>query len=694
MRTRILRPLLSARFWIILLSGLVLCASCRSTPPETTAVDNLPAIRVTGQRSLGSKALKAIVAGELRDAIGHIHTRAAVDDSAFAIEEHYHGLGFPEVEVTYTWSEPEEAPPMGLAQFQVHEGPRLSIGKFRFEGNHNIESKSLAALFEGPTTGALGTGRKIYDEARVNSFSNGIEDLYFERGYLDVHVAHPTITWNTDRTLANPLYAIDEGERYRLREVRVVGASNETNESLVALAQPFLNEAFVPSVLYEVRGQLIAHLGEEGYPTVTLEGERLAGEEPSDVVLSYTVQTGPRVRVRSVEIVGQERTRTSTVRKLVALRAGDWYSLSAKRESFDALYGSGLFETVKLTMKDLRNGEATWLVELQESSSGEIFIEPGYGSYERLRVRMGVKEGNLFGLGHLARANITLGFIAQEAEIGYTNPHFTSSNLELDISTYWTRREEPSFLRKELGSGATLTHRFDAQDRLIMGHHFRNSRATELEVTDPETLADAETVNVSSITLTPTHDSRAGVFAPSDGTLARFILEYAGSAIGSEIDFVRMSAHWATYFPVRQGTIFAGAIRTGAIIPTGETDGIPIQERFFNGGESTVRSFKQDELGPVDANNNPIGGETFTVLSAELRQELVGTFQVAAFADTGNLVEDSAEYFKFEGFRHALGVGVRYLLPIGPLRLDWGWNPNPQNEEETWVLHLSVGMAF
>jgi outer membrane translocation and assembly module TamA len=134
--------------------------------------------------------------------------------------------------------------------------------------------------------------------------------------------------------------------------------------------------------------------------------------------------------------------------------------------------------------------------------------------------------------------------------------------------------------------------------------------------------------------------------------------------------------------------------RGGVIIPTGSTDIIPLQERFFNGGENTVRSFKQDELGPVDSLGNELGGEAFNVVTVELRQRLRGRFDGALFWDAGNLESDFEDFFHLGNVRHALGFGLRYLLPVGPVRLDVGFNPDPRAGEADVVTHFSVGMSF
>ncbi len=673
---------------------LVLINACRSPMIGPEQEDVQPKVQFTGNHTIGSGRLEDIVLGELEGLLREIGARAAVDDAAFAVSEHYRELGFPDVEVTYEWIPGDSKNPKGLAKFQVKEGRRAAIAELLFSGNTAISSKALTALYDAPRLGLLGSGLRAFEQSAADSFAGDIADLYFDRGYLEARVPPPEAKWNKDMTLVSLIYQVNEGPFFMLHSVTFDGVEEAEQAQLDQLAARFLGKSFVPRVASEVRGALVSHFGEAGYPQPKIETTRGEGEQPGQVTLAYKIQVGERVRLREIKVEGNDRTRESTVLRLLALKKGDWFRLSAERESFDALYGSGLFESVGLRLIDQKDGEATWLVELKESPAGELYVEPGYGSYEGFRVRAGVRDSNLLGLGHTGRAEITAGLIAQQAELGYTNPALYGSKLELDVSTYWTNREEPTFLRRELGAGTTVTRRFDSKRRLALGYRYRHSQATNVEVVDPATLAALETVNVSSVTLTPTYDSRVGVFAPSSGTLARFILEYAGTVLGSEIDFIRMRVTLSNYMPLREGTILATSARTGVIQPVDGTNDIPIQERFFNGGENTVRSFRQDDLGLLDVNGKSIGGEGFTVLSAELRQQLFGTVQVAAFADTGNLVGDASDYLQFDKFRHALGVGIRYLLPIGPLRLDWGWNPNPSGAEENWVLHLSVGMAF
>ena len=166
------------------------------------------------------------------------------------------------------------------------------------------------------------------------------------------------------------------------------------------------------------------------------------------------------------------------------------------------------------------------------------------------------------------------------------------------------------------------------------------------------------------------------------------------AADGSEIDFLRGAGSIGLFRELREGTVLASRFAMGAIAPIHDSTEIPLQERYYLGGESSVRSFNESELGPKDAAKEPLGGEAFTLISAELRQSLPRNFELALFGDMGNLQSSYADIFSGEDYRYAIGVGLRYELPVGSLRFDVGWNPNPLPDEDTYAAHFSIGHAF
>ena len=172
-------------------------------------------------------------------------------------------------------------------------------------------------------------------------------------------------------------------------------------------------------------------------------------------------------------------------------------------------------------------------------------------------------------------------------------------------------------------------------------------------------------------------------------------MDAASGILASEIEFLRATARVSYYFPVTKRTNLAVGARGGIIAPMGKTRSstLPIDERFFNGGASSVRSFVERELGPKDRLGVPIGGEAFTVFNLEYTFPILGDLKGALFADAGNVRSKAAD-FGFGDMRYAVGGGLRYNLPFGPVRLDYGLNPSPRSDEDRGALHFSIGVAF
>ena len=225
---------------------------------------------------------------------------------------------------------------------------------------------------------------------------------------------------------------------------------------------------------------------------------------------------------------------------------------------------------------------------------------------------------------------------------------------------------------------------------------------------------------MNTIGLTNTLDFRESPYVNPRGFLIGNTIDVAPGGFGSDIEFIRSTMRVGYYLPFgpkpltpgvvddqpissgfqrwfRQSSIAFGA-RAGVIhsLTTSGSDEateIPIDERFFNGGATTVRSFGERELGPHDNHGHPVGGEFFTVFNVEYTFPIFGELQGAVFTDAGNLLPTS-EDIGLSDMRYAIGGGLRYKLPVGPIRLDYGVNPDPHEFEDFGAFHFSFGFAF
>ncbi|MFT7669051.1 MAG: outer membrane protein insertion porin family [Planctomycetota bacterium] len=617
---------------------------------------------------------------------------STVDDAAYTMEGFYLDRGFPDAQVEYLLQKPEGE--KIKVHFNVNEGPRCRLDEVTFQGNAAITSSELKTLISGPTTGLFGTGSTYFVESEAQAARSSIESLYYQRGHIEVRVTGPEILIHTEGKKANLHYRIAEGPRFGISKISVAAMQDEETASIEADLQRYIGHSFFPRLTYEISAVAGDTLARRGYPDATADATTEVNLQSGAVELVISITSGQKVYVSGIVVKGNERTRDSFILGRLGIAVGDLFHRGAERNAFSELYGSGLFDSVEINLQG-EGPQRELHVTVEESETLSIYGEVGYGSFERARVLFGVSEDNLFGTGRSLRFEGKLAEYAREAHIFFTDPYTINSQNVLGVDSFVEERKLVSFDSLEYGVGFSLTRRLTDQYRNIYGYEYRISKAQSVEVEvpglDDELQADA---NISALYLTNVYDSRDTFFLPREGSWFRLRSELAPPYLGSELEFVRLDGRLVSYLPIDEKDLLAWTIRLGTIAPTGETDAIPLQERFFNGGQNTVRSFKEDELGPTDANGKPIGGEAYSVLSLEYRHKLFGNFTGVLFADTGNVSLDYKDTLRFANLRYAYGPGLRWLLPVGPVRLDWGINPNPRAHEDDWVLQFSLGVAF
>ena len=682
--------------WIL---PLALAAGCRSTPErggEGPAPGGSLDVEVSfrGNDGLSDRELRRAIVDELGD-LERLGTKAATDDAAFALEEHYRGLGFHEVRVDYRH---RPQPAGGVrARFEIREGPRAVIEAIEIEGARSFDAGELARLFAGERAGLLERGGLYYSRAAVSGGVGALRSFYRQGGWLRAQVSPPIVELDPDRTRARIRVEVVEGPRFHVRKVDFGGQPGLPAEKLRAEAEGWLGRPYTPREAVALRSRLIEAHRRRGYPDCRAVCEATLDEDNGDVALLYQLEPGERVTVDSIAVSGNEKTREAFVRGRLRVEEGQLYDSEKVRKGFRELYRTGLFESVRIELAEESGAARPLQVELVEAPSLELFVEPGYGSYEGPRLTLGATERNFRGSGLVLQAEATGGALAQEATLSLTDRWLSALELTATAALFGNRRVEPSYTLEELGSSLSLAKEWTRTFRTALEYRYSLTDLRDVQVSfeGSGTSAEVRDSNVGSLSLALTWDGRdQPVLPPTSGALSQLSFEWGSSAIGSEIDFARVHLRRSQYFELREGTVAALAVRSGAIVPMGSTHAIPLQERFFNGGENSVRSFREDMLGPLDRHGEPRGGEAYSVISAELRQELAGQLSGALFADAGNVALRHEDWLRFEDLRGGIGVGLRYLLPIGPLRLDGAVNPDPRPEESDWAIHFSVGMAF
>ncbi len=617
-----------------------------------------------------------------------------LDDAAFELELLLESRGFRAARVDATLV--PDAGRRPIARFVALVGVRTRITAVELTGVDDADRESALAI--------LGTGVEPnwYSERTVSAGVGVLVAWFRDRGHARAVATPSETTFSTDGTTAVVSVRVVPGPLHTLTQVDIRFTSGGMPDgvsapALEAVTHEFVDKPWTDRISRLLRGRIEAVLGEHGFPDAKV-GVHLADEDPSAVVLAFDVAPGPRVRVGAVRIVGLAATSESFLESRVELQADAWYQRSLLFASIQNLSRSGLFDSIDVELVALVpprvvDGTETRdvVVEVVEAPAREFHVEPGYGSYEGLRFGFGARQKNLFGTGRIADLTATVGDIAQRVDLSLIDPWILGSSATATASVFWNRREEPSFERLERGVELGASWRLGEEWNVRGIWQYRESEARDVEVDAP---AVDDDVRISEISIEPTWDARDAFADPHQGHLTRGAANLSADALGSEVEFVRLRFEHAHFVPLASRTTLALSAQLGWIAPFGGTDEIPIQERFFNGGENSVRSFRESQLGPEDADGSPIGGEASTTASVELRQGLGRRFQVAVFVDAGTVELESDDLFAFTDPGFGIGLGLRYLLPIGPIRLDGALNPDPDAGESEAVVHLSVGFSF
>jgi outer membrane protein insertion porin family len=664
---------------------VVALAGCRSAPSLPQSTSGPWQLVVNGNRELSRDEIARLVQGDLEEFVRGRFETTHLDDAAFDLRKQYRARGFAFAEVAYRV---ETRGGVVIATLDVFEGTRATLEDVVIEGNFALPTDRLLASFQ------RGTVLKSvpFDRSAVEADLDAMIDTYRDEGFPDAS-ATVDYVFSPDSTSVVARVVVREGSRQRIRDVSFEGVADVSLARLRAAARSFVDGPYSRAQLFRLRSAVLDVYASRGHPFVEVTDDSIVDRDTGIASVVLHVDEGPRSTVREVRIEGNEITDADVIRNRLRVGPGDAFDQTKIRDSQERLFATGLFESARLDVQKADpDGEAVDVVaSVKERPPLFTDFRLGYGSFERARAGATFGTINLFGTGRRADVGVRVSTKSTRGEVTYTDPFFLGSDTQLQIKGFDERREEPSFSETRAGGTLTFSRQLFELVRGDFGYEFVNSNAFDLDPGIPED--EGPRVDIAGFRGGVTRDARDNPANPTSGSLLEFDHEISAFALGGDVNFYRAKVTAATFGELGPTTVLGGGMHLGTIWNFGNTRIVPIQERLFNGGESSVRSFKESELGPRDANGHPTGGLGSSTFSLELRQLVVDPVQVAFFVDAGNVTKHAEQFF-LRGYRFALGTGLRIVTPVGPLRVDFGLNPNPRRDEDTYAVHISVGYAF
>ena len=614
-----------------------------------------------------------------------------LDDAAYVLVRYYRSRGFPGAVAEFEKKMPAEG---RTVIFTIHEGVRVKIervafaGNFRFSARELLEAADVRYLVEG----------EYFVRREVERDLEMIRRHYHRQGFPDAG-AEPEILQAPSGESVQILVRIEEGVRVFLGRIRFTGNDSLTTEALQDVVRRFLQplRPYYLMVAEDVRAAVLDHYAGQGYPFTRIDVSDAVDRKTGSAEVRLTIDEKPRARFGTVTLAGNDLTLDSVVRGSLLFEEGEWFSQDRVWKSQVELYNTGLFSRVTMEpgayypdQKDPTRGVLDYEIRMEEREPWQVEFYGGYGSYEQARGGVAVRHINIFGTGRLLEGKVQASIKNLRGEVNFTDPRLLGKGITFSLRNSFEKREHPSFDLKRfeyvLEVGFPLTREIEAK----VGYRYTASDATDIK--DPNDVDLKGNIGISGLNAGFVYDSRNNPADPTSGLFLGATYEWASRGLGSELNFQRITGNVKGFLSPAEGWVVAVGARGGILAPYAGTRTMPIQERFFNGGESSVRSFKKFDLGPRSG-SDPIGGQAFLVLNTELRFPIYKVFGGAVFGDAGN-VRRAYRDFGLGALQYAVGAGLHVKTPVGPVRLDFGLNPDPEGDEDDWNVHLSVGYSF
>lgn len=706
------------------------------------------------------------------------------------LRDYYQRLGYFDVKVGHEQRDITQDSVTIL--YHVHLGSRRRLETVSVAGNHYFNATTLKELLAVHAAGGL-DHHGVYSQALIAADIRALQGLYQNNGFSQVKITAETHSDPQGKASlkGKPLpmtvvYRIAEGEQQRVGSVRLEGVEQTDPASLLKELNTVAGQLLSPQNLAGDRDELMNLYLSRGFEQVQVEiMQTTETSDASKVDVVFRIQEGQQIFVRKVLLSGLKYTRPDTVAKAITLHPGDPLNETALAETQRNFYEFALFNEVDTAIENPTGGETYKTVLLQASEARRWALTYG-GGFEAqsgpaqlncgtkgnppcvsMRVLLDVTRNGIFGRDQSASLRGTYGLLEQKIDLLYQVPHFIGhQNVGLTFSGgYANSADVSTYVARKLEGGMRWTEHFDTPgsflskaNTLIYEFNFRSIKVDEanLQVAQSERDSLATAQRVAGPSLTWIRDTRDSPLDAHRGTYTSFQEFLSSVPLGAQVQFNRIDLSNSSFHSFKKGRfVLARNSRYGQERAFGQGSEmlIPLPERLYAGGATSLRGFSINAAGPRDPETGyPVGGAGTLINSTEFRfppptLPIVGnSVSVVLFHDMGNVFSNASDAWasalrfyqpnrdtcknpevlpadspsnstglkspcSFNYFAHAPGVGMRYHTPVGPIRLDFSYNlntpiypiahnppivtgPNSVGEAKHFNFFFSLGQTF
>jgi outer membrane protein insertion porin family len=556
--------------------------------------------------------------------------------------------------------------------------------------------------------------RRVQRETLLRDTSD-IKFLYLSSGFLGVRIEE---TFEPILPDSNALVRvrIEEGWQFMYGQINIVGDYPSGFENdIYKITRKFKNDKPVdPFKLRQALYDIKSAFANKGYPYAAAEYvlDTLPDRNVADVTVK--IRSDSLVHFGDVRIVGAKSFDTSLVRREVTFNKGDLYRRKDIIKSQERLLNTGYYLTLRLNsmVRDTSSLDERlnpdFVLTLREKEPHYISIKTGASqdSLKDLIWNFSASWGkrNMFGSRWLeitARSSFVIFTEWRLMEHNYrariTEPWFLGIRMPLTLTGQYSpgvRSLLQPYRKQTYLISATTTRAIRDNVKIYTGFQYESvniygvSKEAEIEIKQEEGISIRR-----KFYMNVTRDSRTNLFIPDDGSVTNLRFESIGGFLGGDDSFYLLEGSWSRYQRVWPGWISASRIKCGYVQETGDAASVPADDRYYIGGANTIRGFSERDLGPKSEKGNPTGADIIVIVNQELRYPILGKFWGSIFSDIGNGYRNRAD-IKFNNLAVSYGLGLQFISPAGPIRLDYARRVRVKNIEPGYKFHFTILYAF
>jgi outer membrane protein insertion porin family len=574
------------------------------------------------------------------------------------------------------------------------------VDRIEFSGNKILTDDELSEAIATKTRPwyRFWEDRPVFDPVTFGNDLERLRRLYESRGYYGTTVTYDLAVDN-ERGFITAKIEVREGPPVLISDIDVEVVTTAADKKTPPFPKelPVKRGEIFREAEYQQAEQLLRGVFlENGYAHVKTERKAEVDLDQRRVRILYTVHPGPITVFGTTEVKGTETVDPSIVRRELVYQAGETYAQSKVVESREKILALDLFGSVRVEPAETQGAPTVvpMEVEVAEKSHREIKLALGYGTEDEFRTQLEWRHLNWLGGGRRLSISAKYSSIVASGTINFVQPHFLTPRTQGIVNLSYDREEEETYVRNVGRFAPRIDHRFIPTLSGFVGYRLEHDKLTEVSSAIDLALGEIQRKGVlSGPTIGLVWNTADNPLNPTKGEVISLAIDQAGAIWGGDFKFYKMTVEGKKYIDIGWKTVFASRLKLGLADAIGSDKNFPLFERFFAGGEKSVRGYGRRRLGPLAANDDPLGGLSLIEGSLELRRPIWKELNGAVFLDFGQLSKRSFD-IPVDDLQFSAGFGVSYATPVGPLRLDIGFPFKPPRGDRSWQIHFSIGTYF